>query len=180
MSRDNLLLAGIALLSVIAGALAFVLTSSQPVVISAERDDQPQRPLLYHELIFSDLDGKQHTLDEWDKPLQVINLWAPWCAPCRREIPALIKLQDRYAEQVQFIGIAYDQRQNVTEFSAQYPFNYPLLLTQQSFSDVNGFFGNKSGGLPFTVILDRQRKLVFRHAGEVTEHQLGQKIDSLL
>ena len=53
-------------------------------------------------VVFAGADGKLHTLDEFKGRLVLLNLWAPWCAPCVKELPALAALQkalprDRFA-----------------------------------------------------------------------------------
>lgn len=179
MKRDIAILGTVGLLSVLAGILVFHFTQPKPDFNSAV-EAQHREPIHYDSLVFNDVDGTQHALAEWNTALQIINFWAPWCAPCRREIPALIEIQRNHGKQLQIIGLAFDSADNVRDFTSRFTFNYPLLLAGANSAALNQFFGNRSGGLPYTVILDQQRNIVYQHAGEISQQQLEEQIQQLL
>ncbi len=168
MNRQYLILPAVALLSALAGILVSRVMLDQPQIASAQAVAPTASDLAFADLRFSTVDGHTRKLGDWHNPILVINFWAPWCAPCRREIPAFIELQQKHADKLQVIGIALDSADNVRQFTGEYPFNYPLLLMPDNSTAINRFFGNTSGGLPFTTILDTSRNIVFRHAGEIT------------
>lgn len=128
----------------------------------------------------TDLDGNQKLLGNWHQPVLVVNFWAPWCAPCRQEIPALIALQTEFPDQLQVIGLALDSEHNVRHFASEYAMNYPSFLAGHRISMYNAAFTNNSGSLPFTAIIDQQRKIHYKHTGEVTLKQLRDHITPLL
>jgi thiol-disulfide isomerase/thioredoxin len=74
--------------------------------------------------------GHSNSLLQWQGKTLVVNFWATWCPPCREEMPAFSRLQERYAAQgVQFVGIALDSVENVrTRMHALSPVSYPLLI----------------------------------------------------
>lgn len=184
MSRDTILVTVISLCSILAGILIYRYTLFEPEYISAKQEivstNQPVASMSYEDLALKNLDGQLKPLQFWDKPIQVLNFWAPWCAPCRREIPTLVDLQNKYQASVQIIGLSFDNVQNVVDFTNEYPINYPLLLVENEAAQINGFFGNSQSGLPFTVILNANREIVFRHTGEISGPQLEQEINALL
>lgn len=107
------------------------------------------------------------------RPL-VINFWATWCPPCVREMPAL----DRFARTVaargaQVLGIAADQADKVRDFLAATPVSYPIALAGFAGIDLSRRLGNLSGGLPFTVLVDRAGQVAQRQIGEMTPERLA-------
>ena len=65
-----------------------------------------------------------------------MNFWATWCLPCRREIPALVALQDRYRGRVVVVGVVDDNAtdQTVRQFASTFGVNYPLVRTSMDLS----------------------------------------------
>jgi thiol-disulfide isomerase/thioredoxin len=99
-----------------------------------------------------------------------VNFWATWCAPCRREIPLLEKIQAEHgAEGFQVIGIAADYRDKVLAYADEIGLDYPLLIGEQEALDAAASFGVEAVGLPFTVFSDKQGRIVAAHLGELTE-----------
>jgi thiol-disulfide isomerase/thioredoxin len=185
MKRDSVVILAISLCSILAGALIYRFAFFEAEFVSAnpilQNEIKPTvSPISYPEIVLSDLEGLPQPLKKWQQQIQILNFWAPWCAPCRREIPVLVDLQNTYKDSVQIIGLSFDSQKNVIDFINKYPINYPLLLVQHESAQINHFFGNTKSGLPFTVILDRKRDIVYRHVGEITATQLEQEINALL
>jgi thiol-disulfide isomerase/thioredoxin len=133
---------------------------------ATDRSAPQQRP----EFWLPDPEGKRHSIAEWDGKLLLVNFWATWCPPCLHEIPMFIALQQRYGERgVQLLGIAIDDGDNVAAFAEQIGLNYPTLHGQLDAIEVMAAYGNKSGGLPFTVLISPSGQIVARHAGVLDE-----------
>ena len=129
----------------------------------------------------ADLQGHQHALEQWRGKVLVVNFWATWCEPCREEIPAFVKLQEKYrARGVQFVGIAIDQRDKIQVFARQFGINYPVLLGGIGAVEISRQSGNRVGALPFTVVLDRHGRIVGRELGKASEAKLETLFRSLL
>lgn len=128
-----------------------------------------------------DLQGRPRTLGEWQGSVLVVNFWATWCPPCLKEIPDFIRMQEKLGPRgLQFVGIAADQPEKVREFAAKYRMNYPVLLGEMDVIEIASRAGNAAGGLPFTVILDRQGKWVRSESGALDEQKLTKLIEPLL
>lgn len=124
-------------------------------------------------LSFPDLDGKPQALSQWQGKVLVINYWATWCVPCRDEMPAFSRLQQKHADRgVQFVGLSIDDPDKVREFQKKTPVTYPLLIAQPSAIALTEALGNAAQGLPFTVVIDRKGEIVATKLGRFHEDEL--------
>jgi len=113
-----------------------------------------------------DLAGRTRRLSEWRDRVLICNFWATWCAPCREEIPLLVATRSKYAfAGVEIVGIAVDNPTKVRDFAASFNISYPILLAEADGLDLMRQLGNSSGGLPYTVVADRQGNVVHRKLG---------------
>jgi thiol-disulfide isomerase/thioredoxin len=128
-----------------------------------------------------DLNGTPQTLSQWRGKVLVVNFWATWCAPCREEIPALMKVQGKYVSNgVQIVGIALDNVDKVRNYAEEMHIDYALLIGAAETLAVAESLGNRAGVLPFTVVLDRNGKLAHAQVGAITEASLSAVLGSLL
>lgn len=129
-----------------------------------------------------DLSGKERTLDEWKGKTLVVNFWATWCPPCRKEIPAFNRIQQAYKDRgVQFIGIALDDSEAIEQFLKIIPIDYPVLVG----GDDNGAraahaFGNAEGVLPYTVFVTREGKIHSQVSGGLSESATEKTLNEML
>lgn len=113
-----------------------------------------------------DLAGRPRQLGEWRDRILVCNFWATWCAPCREEIPLLMAAREKYAALgLEIVGIAIDNAAKVVDFTASLKISYPILLAEADGLDMMRKLGNSVGGLPYTVIADRQGGVLYRKLG---------------
>jgi thiol-disulfide isomerase/thioredoxin len=125
--------------------------------------------------------GGAPNLEQWRGRVLVVNFWATWCAPCREEIPGFVRLQERYGSRgLQFVGIAFDQPDKVAEFGRELRVNYPLLLGGLDTMELLREAGNRAGVLPFTLVIDRDGKVVRREPGGLKEAKLEGLVQPLL
>ena len=128
-----------------------------------------------------DTHGQKQKLDQWRGQVLVINFWATWCTPCRQEIPEFMKVQEKWASRgVQVVGIAIDDDDKVRPYAAQLKINYPILIAGLDGIELARKAGNRLGGLPFTVILNREGLLARTQLGGVNEQKLEALVQPLL
>lgn len=114
------------------------------------------------------LDGILTPIDHWKGKSLVINFWATWCAPCRREIPMLGHLATQWADRgVVVIGIAVDHAQAVSSYAQELKIPYPLLIGEQDALDAALKLGMTSPVFPFTVFTDSAGQIVALYVGEL-------------
>ena len=117
------------------------------------------------DLELPDLAGRRHKLGEWRGRLLIVNLWASWCEPCRKEMPLLAAFAGRQGVSgVQVIGIAQDDVPAIRSFLLRTPVNYAILIGDGQGRASLGL-GNALGALPYTVLIDRDGKLLRRKLG---------------
>ena len=102
------------------------------------------------------------------RPL-VINFWATWCTPCIEEMPLIDAFFLENKEKGwQVLGLAIDQPSRVRQFLSQFPVSYKIGLAGLNGTELGKTLGNELGGLPFTVVLDAQGRLIQRKLGKLT------------
>ena len=124
-------------------------------------------------------DGKTYELSKFRGKVVIVNFWATWCGPCRREIPDFIQLYKTYKVQgLEIIGISVDQDgwESVTPYMKESGINYPIVMQDEK---VVANYGN-FGGIPTTFIVDGKGTIVFEHSGVMTRAQLEVRIKPLL
>ena len=125
-----------------------------------------QRP----EFAALDVDGEMRNIKEWDGKLVLLNFWATWCPPCKREIPDFIALQNEYGDQgFQIIGIAIDDEDAVRKYMKEIGMNYPSLVVQDEGVMLAKRYGNEIGALPYSVLINRDGEISYTIRGELSK-----------
>lgn len=120
-----------------------------------------------------DLTGKQRHINEWRGKVLVINFWATWCPPCLKEIPSFIALQDQFADQdLQFIGIAIEDKASVEHYLKTITVNYPMLIGGDAAIRLSHQLGNIINAVPFSIIVDKKGHIIHRQPGELSPEEI--------
>ena len=124
-------------------------------------------PEVLPDFTLATLEGPPRALSSFQHRSLVVNFWATWCAPCRREIPLLRSLRnDRGDRGVEVVGVAVDFREDVVKYAAEIGLDYPLLIGEEDGVAAADLFG-VSTALPFTVFADAERRIVALKIGEL-------------
>ena len=146
---------------------------------SAPADAAPASSLLG--LALPDADGKEQRLDQWRGKVIVVNFWATWCAPCREEMPEFVRAQNEFGPKgLQFVGIAVDQADKVRQFATEIGLNYPSLIGGFGAMELSKSLGNSVMALPFSVVVNRQGKVVHTQLGVLKPAKLDAIVKQLL
>lgn len=141
-------------------------------------DPSATRQLL--SLTLPDANDSAQSMQQWQGKILVVNFWATWCPPCREEMPGFSRLHRKLeGKGVQFVGIGIDSAVKIKEFSKLTPVSYPLLVGSPGLMEIVSLLGNNAGGLPYTVILDRDGHLERTRLGAWQEADLEAILDKL-
>jgi thiol-disulfide isomerase/thioredoxin len=120
----------------------------------------------------SDRRGRVTPIATWEGKSLILNFWATWCAPCRREIPLLKSLSGEWrSRNVEVVGIAVDYRDKVAAYADEMKIPYPVLVGSQDALDVATELGVASPVFPFTVFTDKRGEVVALYVGELHQAQ---------
>ena len=129
-----------------------------------------KNPRTIPELTMTTLDGKTLTTKELAGKVIIFNFWATWCAPCRAEIPDLVKLQDQYKDHLVIIGVLSEDEPgpHVSKFAADYKINYPIVPeTPELLETFTGIYA-----LPTTFMVGPDRRMMQKHIGQIRPAQI--------
>lgn len=168
MSRAGLF-ASFALAGVLLGAgIAWITREEPPPPANPGAQPGDLRPHFRH----AALDGSWVEPSDFAGRLLLVNFWATWCIPCLREMPLLQSTYDRHIGELAVVGVAIDEPGAVREFVEEQGITYPILIGAADVFATQRAWGNASGALPYTVLVDRDGIIRWQHLGEVTPDEL--------
>ncbi len=127
-----------------------------------------------------DLSGVKRSIGEWSSRALLVNFWATWCAPCRKEMPLLEQVhQERAGQGLTVIGIAIDQDDAVRSFVTETGVTYPILVGQEDAMAVAESFAPGFVALPMTVVVAPGGEILLSHVGELHPEALTAILDVL-
>ncbi|MFN0161005.1 MAG: TlpA family protein disulfide reductase [Burkholderiales bacterium] len=120
-----------------------------------------------------DLKGNETEVSRFRGQPLLVNFWATWCGPCKEEMPDLQRLATGdLGNKVRVIGIGIDDKDKMRSFAADIGITYTILQTGAPGLDLMKALGNRSGALPFTLVLDGAGRVVKSHAGKLSYEEL--------
>lgn len=128
-----------------------------------------------------DLKGRQQPFSQWNNKVVLLNFWATWCPPCRREIPDFVEVYKQYKDKdFIVIGVGVDDQDKIAQFIKKMGINYPILVGGQTAMQVSYQYGNHSGALPYSILIDRHGIVRYRAGGLISKQKLINQIEPLL
>ena len=179
-----MLIFGVALFALMAGALFYAaripVAVQQPAPVTAASRAATLEVVSHPEFTLPDIAGVERSFSEWQGKHRLINFWATWCAPCRREIPLLKSFQEVHDQDgFQVLGIAVDYPDAVSAYAETASFNYPVLVGQDDAMSVAESSGIEFIGMPFTMIVAADGEYLSTYIGELHQQQLDGMVDVL-
>jgi len=189
VTRNVLLIALVALVAASAGYfLARAISPAAPITpaISPAGIESAPAPRIDDllgqrrpDFSLTDTAGKTVSASDFDGQVWLLNFWASWCKPCVEEMPMLSQLQQDYADMgLSVIGIALDDPDRASEFVAAMDIDYPVLVGKTDVVLTGRRYGNTTGMLPFSVLVDATGIIRWSHLGAVSREALVQQLSN--
>jgi Thiol-disulfide isomerase and thioredoxins len=126
---------------------------------------------------FKTIDNKILDLSQFSGKVIIVDFWATWCPPCTKEIPHFIELQEKYKNEVQFIGLNVGEKESeIKEFIKSMGINYIIGYSNEN---IEKSFGGISG-LPTTFIIGKDGKIKAKAIGYRSKEWFEKQIISAL
>lgn len=175
---------GLALYIVVAGTSGFcpacsVVTNLVGLSSSNEVQSSSATGMAMPSWELTNLQGQPVRSADFEGKVVLLDFWATWCPPCRKEIPGFIELQERYGDAgLVVVGVSLDEGGPtvVAPFVSNEGINYPVVMGDPTI--VEAFGGVES--IPTTFVIDRDGQIVGRHVGYVSKDRFAKAIQPLL
>jgi thiol-disulfide isomerase/thioredoxin len=141
-----------------AGANAKAKPSKQSQEKAMPKAEATQFP----DFIVKDFEDKEVALKDYRGKIIILDLFATWCPPCRKEIPHFVKLQDMYKDDLAVIGLSYDKTsvEKVKAFAEEMKINYAMFWGSE---EIAAYVGLR--GIPHTLVIDQQGSIIQSYVG---------------
>ncbi len=163
-------------LAVAVAAIIWSFTPKNPVTSGPVKASANRKPI--PEFSLPAVGGGEWSMAGHRGEVLLINFWATWCPPCRRETPELVDLHNRYANRgFSVVGISMDDdpASAVPEFARRYHMPYPLLAPDERFG-----LANQIESLPTSILVDREGRIARTYLGAVSADMLSADVEALL
>jgi cytochrome c biogenesis protein CcmG/thiol:disulfide interchange protein DsbE len=109
-----------------------------------------------------DINDNKLSLSKFKGKIVILNFWATWCPPCKKEIPELNKIYAEYKDKgIEIIGITLDKPEKVKEFMEKQNIDYPVVIGSR---EISKDYGNIVS-IPTLFIIDKQGRIYKKNIG---------------
>ena len=156
-------------LFIFAGLIAIIAL----IVISFQESENER--IVMSDFFLENIEGETISIVEFRGEKTLINFWATWCRPCRKEMPMLNGVflsQD--PSDFSVVGIAIDKPEKVTQFVAELGIDFPIMVGQSEAYDVMKDLGNEALTLPYTILIDEEGEVVWSKNTELKHSDMDE------
>jgi len=130
----------------------------------------------------STIKGDKITLEKYDimilseqleGKVVLINFWAPWCAPCIKEMPTFVELQEKYKDDFIILGILYDKNSSINEVNEimqKFKINFPITIGEENYNIAKAFGDVQM--IPESYLYAKDGIFIEKFVGEINKSKL--------
>ena len=156
-------------LFIFAGLIAIV-----ALIVIPFQESKNER-IVMSDFFLENIEGEPISIGEFRGEKTLINFWATWCRPCRKEMPMLNGVflsQD--PSKFSVVGIAIDKPEKVVQFVAELGIDFPIMVGQSEAYDVMKGLGNEALTLPYTILIDEEGEVVWSKNTELKHSDMDE------
>ena len=155
--------------------IGLIIISSILFLQFQEPEDQT---IVISEFSLENINGEMISIEEFKGKKTLINFWATWCRPCRKEMPMLngVYLSENPSE-LSVVGIALDTPEKVAQFVAELGIDFPIMIGQSKAYDIMKELGNEALTLPYTILIDDTDEVIWSKNTELKHSDMDEVLN---
>ena len=156
-------------LFIFAGLIAII-----ALIVIPFQESENEKIVMF-DFFLENIEGETISIGEFRGEKTLINFWATWCRPCRKEMPMLNGVflsQD--PSDFSVVGIAIDKPEKVKQFVAELGIDFPIMVGQSEAYDVMKDLGNEALTLPYTILIDEEGEVVWSKNTELKHSDMDE------
>ena len=147
-------------------------------IIAFQSQESEDQTILMSDFTLEDINGDTVSINELKGKKTLINFWATWCRPCRKEMPMLNSVYlSQDPSEFSVVGIAIDKQDKVIQFVAELGIDFPIMIGQSEAYDIMKTLGNEALTLPYTILIDEEGKIVWSKNTELMHSDMDEVLN---
>ena len=147
-------------------------------IIAFQFQESEDQTILMSDFTLEDINGDTVSINEFKGKKTLINFWATWCRPCRKEMPMLNSIYlSQDPSKFSVVGIAIDRQDKVIQFVAELGIDFPIMIGQSEAYDIMKTLGNEALTLPYTILIDEEGEVVWSKNTELMHSDMDEVLN---
>ena len=148
------------------------------LVLFFQFQEPEDQTIVMSEFSLENINGEMISIEEYKGKKTLINFWATWCRPCRKEMPMLngVYLSKNPAE-FSVVGVAIDKPEKVVQFVAELGIDFPIMIGQSNAYDIMKELGNEALTLPYTILIDDTGEVIWSKNTELKHSDMDEVLN---
>ena len=143
------------------------------------RFQEPQdQTIVMPDFSLENINGEMTSIKEYKGKKTLINFWATWCRPCRKEMPMLNGVYlSKDSSEFSVVGVAIDKPEKVAQFVAELGIDFPIMIGQSDAYDIMKELGNEALTLPYTILIDNSGEVIWSKNTELKHSDMDEVLN---